>query len=108
MTNHFRGGMSELMRQASRLQRKIEKRKEELKTTTVDASAGNDQVKVVVNGARDLVSITFAPELLKSEVLGMVQDLIVAAVNAGAKKSAELVDAELEKVTGGLKIPGLF
>jgi DNA-binding YbaB/EbfC family protein len=108
MSTHFRGGMSELMRQASRLQRKIEKRKEELKETTVEASAGNEQVKVVVNGARDLVSITIAPELLKAEDLSMVQDLVVAAVNAGMKKSAEVVDAELEKVTGGLKIPGLF
>lgn len=108
MTQHFRGGMSELMRQASRLQRKIEKRKEELKSETIEASAGNDQVKVKVNGGRELVEITIAPELLKAEDLGMVQDLVVAAVNAGLKKSAEMVDAELEKVTGGLKVPGLF
>lgn len=108
MTQHFRGGMSELMRQASRLQRKIEKRKQELTTETIEASAGNDQVKVKVNGGRELVEITIAPELLKSEDLGMVQDLVVAAVNAGLKKSAEMVDAELEKVTGGLKVPGLF
>ena len=107
MTQHFRGGMSELMRQASRLQRKIEKRKQELTTETVEASAGNDQVKVKVNGGRELVEITIAPELLKAEDLGMVQDLVVAAVNAGLKKSAEMVDAELEKVTGGLKVPGL-
>lgn len=108
MTQHFRGGMSELMRQASRLQRKIEKRKEELKTETVEASAGNDQVKVVVNGARELVSVAIAPELLKSEDLSMTQDLLVAAVNAGLRKSGEMVDAELEKVTGGLKIPGVL
>ena len=108
MTTHFRGGMSELMRQASRLQRKIEIRKQELKTATVEASAGNDQVKVVVNGAKELVAIKIAPDLLKSEDLSMVEDLIVAAVNAGGKKATEFVDAELEKVTGGLKIPGLF
>ena len=107
MSTHFRGGMSELMRQASRLQRKIEARKQELKAETVEASAGNDQVKVVVNGARELVSITIAPELLKSEDLSMTQDLLVAAVNAGLQKSGEMVDKELEKVTGGLKIPGL-
>ena len=43
MTTKFRGGMGELMRQASRLQRKVERRKEELKTETVEASAGNDR-----------------------------------------------------------------
>jgi DNA-binding YbaB/EbfC family protein len=78
----FRGGMSELMRQASRLQRKIELRKQELKAETVEASSGNDQVKVVANGARELVSVVIAPELLQGEDLSMVQDLIVAASNA--------------------------
>lgn len=103
----FRGGMSELMRQASRLQRKVAKRKEELKEETVEASAGNDQVKVVVNGAQELVSVTIDPALLKDEDLEMVQDLVVAAVNAGIVKSNEMMEEEIEKVTGGIQIPGI-
>ena len=103
----FRGGMGELMRQASRLQRRVEQRKQELKTETVEASAGNDQVTVTVNGAGEMVSIAIAPELLKSEDLSMVQDLIVAGTNAALKKSQEMIEAEIEKVTGGVKIPGL-
>jgi hypothetical protein len=103
----FRGGMGELMRQASRLQRKVELRKQELKTELVEASAGNDQVKVVANGGGEVVSITIAPELLKGEELTMVQDLIVAATNAALRKSVEMVEAEIEKATGGMKIPGL-
>jgi DNA-binding YbaB/EbfC family protein len=99
--------MGELMRQASRLQRRVEQRKQELKTETVEASAGNDQVKVTVNGGGELVSITLAPELLKQEDLAMVQDLIVAGTNAALKKSQEMIEAEIEKVTGGVKIPGL-
>ena len=105
--SRFRGGMSELMRQASRMQRKIEARKEELKAETVEASSGNDKVKVVVNGGQELVSVAIDPELLKEEDLEMVQDLIVAATNAALTKSNEMVDEELEKVTGGMKIPGL-
>jgi len=104
----FRGGMSELMRQASRLQRKVAVRKEELKSSTVEAGAGNDRVKVVVTGARELASISIDPQLLKEEDLSMVQDLIVAAVNAGMVKSTEMVEAEIEKVTGGVSIPGLM
>ncbi len=103
----FRGGMSELMRQASRLQRKIEQRKAELKENTVDASSGNDQVKVVANGAREIVSITIAPDLLKSDDQSLTNDLIVAACNAALAKASKMVDEELEKVTGGVKIPGL-
>lgn len=104
----FRGGMGELMRQASRLQRKVEARKEELKTETVEASAGNEQVKATANGAHELVKIQIDPALLKTEDLTMVEDLVVAATNAAIQKSREMVEAELEKVTGGLKIPGLM
>jgi len=103
----FRGGMNELMKQASRMQRKIESRKEELKAEEYEASAGNDQVKVTVNGGSELTKIEIAPELLNGEDLDMVQDLIVAATNAALAKARENVDAELEKISGGLKIPGL-
>lgn len=103
----FRGGMNELMRQASRIQRKVEKRKEELKQETMEATGGNGTVKVVVNGARELVSVAVDPELLKNEDLALVQDLIVATANAALAKSAKLVEEELEKITGGVQIPGL-
>ena len=96
------------MRQASRLQRKVEARKQELKDSTVEASAGNDRVKATVNGAGALVNIAIDPELLKQEDLAMVQDLIVAAVNAGIAKSEQFVEAEVEKVTGGIKLPGVL
>ena len=103
----FRGGMSELMRQASRLQRKIEQRKKELAEEKIEASAGGDKVVVTVNGASELVRVKIDPELLKSEDVSMVEDLVVAAANAALAKAKEHVDAELEKVTGGMKIPGM-
>ena len=103
----FRGGMNELMRQASRMQRKIEKRREELSTEEFEASAGGDRVKVVANGGGEIVRIDVDPDLMQQEDLEMVQDLIAAGCNAALTKAKESVEAELEKVTGGLKIPGL-
>lgn len=104
----FRGGMSELMRQASRLQRKIEIRKKELAAETIEATSGGDKVKVSVNGAGSVVRVEIDPELFKSEDKAMVEDLIAAATNAALTKSKEFVEAELEKVTGGMKIPGMI
>ncbi len=104
----FRGGMTELMRQASRMQRKIEQRKAELKSETVEIGVGNDQVKVVANGGLEIVKVTIAPELLTGESLEMAQDLLVAGVNAALKKAQEMLDAELEKVTKGIKMPGVL
>ncbi len=103
----FRGGMGELMRQASRLQRKIEQRKEELKTETIEVSGAGDKITVVASGARELVRLKINPELLKEEDHEMVEDMIVATANQALQKASEMVEAELEKVTGGVKIPGV-
>lgn len=104
---NFRGGMGELMRQANRVQRKVEERREELNTETFEASVGNDKVTAVANGVPELAEIRIDPSLLQEEGLEMAQDLIVAAANAALAKSREHVDAEIEKITGGLSIPGL-
>lgn len=104
---NFRGGMGELMRQAGRIQRRVEKRREELKAETFEASVGNDKVTAVANGVPELAQIRIDPALLQQEDLEMVQDLVVAATNAALTKAREHVDAEIEKITGGLAIPGL-
>ena len=103
----FRGGMGELMRQAGRIQRKVDKRREELNAETFEASAGNGKVTAVANGVPELVELRVDPELLGQEGLDMTQDLIVAAANAALSKAREHVDAEIEKITGGLSIPGI-
>jgi DNA-binding YbaB/EbfC family protein len=99
--------MGELMRQAGRIQRKVERRREELNAETFEASAGNDQVTAIANGIPELVEVRIAPELLQHEDMEMVQDLVVAAANAALTKAREHVDAEIEKITGGLAIPGI-
>jgi len=104
---NFRGGMGELMRQAGRVQRKVEKRREELKAETFEASAGNDKVTAIANGIPELSEIRIDKTLLAEEDLEMVQDLVVAAANAALTKAREHVDAEIEKITGGLSIPGI-
>lgn len=104
---NFRGGMGELMRQAGRIQRKVEKRREELNAETFEASAGNDKVTAIANGIPELAEIKIDPELLQQEDMEMVQDLVVAAANAALTKAREHVDAEIEKITGGLSIPGI-
>jgi DNA-binding YbaB/EbfC family protein len=99
--------MGELMRQAGRIQRKVEQRREELKEETFEASAGNDMVTAVANGVPELAEIRIDPSLLQQEDLEMVQDLVVAAANAALTKAREHVDAEIEQITGGLSIPGI-
>jgi DNA-binding YbaB/EbfC family protein len=103
----FRGGMNELMRQAARVQRKIEETKKSLADKEVVASAVGDKVKATVTYTRKVTRVEIDPEFLKSEGLEMALDAVVAAVNAGIEQADKAMEAELEKVTGGVKIHGV-
>ncbi len=103
----FRGGMNELMRQAARVQRKIEETKKALQDKEVVASAVGDKVKATVTYARKVTRIELDPEFLKNEGLELSLDAVVAAVNSGIELADKAMEAELEKVTGGVKIPGV-
>jgi DNA-binding YbaB/EbfC family protein len=99
--------MGELMRQAARMQRKIDQAKNDLKDKEVTASAVGDKVKVTATYGRKVSRIEVDPEFLKSEGLEMALDGVVTAVNIAIEQADKAMDAELEKVTGGVKFPGI-
>ena len=100
--------MKEMMRQAQRLQQKIQKIQEELAQKTVEVTVGGGMVKAVANGKPEIVSIHLEKEVVDPEDVEMLQDLVVAAVNEALARAKEMVEQEMAKVTGGLNIPGLF
>ena len=103
----FRGGMSELMRQAARMQRKIDAVKTEIKDREVNGTSAGDKVTVVVSCEGKLRSIQIDPDFLKEEGLEMALDAVVAAANTALEAADKLVEAEIAKVTGGIKLPGM-
>jgi hypothetical protein len=90
------------------LQERMERVREELKQKTVEAFSGGGMVTAVANGAQEIVAIKIRPEAVDVNDLEMLEDLVVAAVNMALEKSKELNEEELSKLTGGLKLPGLF
>jgi DNA-binding YbaB/EbfC family protein len=103
----FRGGMNELMRQAARMQRKIEERKAQLKDEELSASTAGDKVRVVVSCEGKIRSITIDPEFLRTEGLELALDSVVAAANAALDDADKKVEAEINKITGGIRVPGM-
>ncbi len=99
--------MGKIMKQAQQLQNKMEKLQEEMASKTVEASAGGGMVKAVANGRQQIVSINIEKEVVDPEDTEMLQDLIIAAVNDALKRSQDMVSEEMNKLTGGMNIPGL-
>jgi nucleoid-associated protein EbfC len=104
----FRGGMNELMRQAARMQRKIEQAKDGLKDRELTVEGLGGKVKVVVTLGRAVKHIEIDKETLKSEDTELVLDGVCAAVNQAIEQADKQMEAELEKITGGVKIPGML
>ena len=97
--------MKQAQRQAQNLQDDMQKVQEELESLTVEGSAGGGVVKIVMSGKQTVESVTIEPEAAAE--LGMLQDLIAAAVNAAFNKTQEIASQKMNSVTGGLNIPGL-
>ena len=98
----------QLMRQAKELQAKLAKAQEELGNAQVEASAGGGAVTVVIDGHQKVQSVKIAPEAVDLQDMGLLEDLVLAAVNEAIKKSQELAQDRLSELTGGFKIPGLM
>ncbi len=101
-------GMGKMLKQAQKLQSNMAKLQEEMAEKTVEATAGGGLVKVVANGKHQILSIQIEKEVVDPEDVEMLQDLIIAAVNEALEKSQEMVSVEMNKLTGGLNIPGLM
>lgn len=100
-------GFGNLMREAQRLQQQMLELQEQVAQKKVQASAGGGMVTVEANGRQELTAIRIDPEVINKDDAQMLEDLVLAACNEALRKARELVQQELGKLTGGLRIPGL-
>ena len=100
--------MNSMLKQAQKMQQDMLRVQEELETKKVEATVGGGSVTAVVSGKKELVKISINPEVVDPEDVEMLEDLILAAVNEGMRKAEELASGEMNKIAGGMNIPGLF
>ncbi|MBQ5986055.1 MAG: YbaB/EbfC family nucleoid-associated protein [Clostridia bacterium] len=98
------GNMQQLMRQAQKMQQDMQKKQAELNAAEFTAQAGGGMVSVTVYGTKELKSITLDPAVVDPDDIEMLQDLIVAGVNAAIKEASETVEREMGKLTGGMNL----
>lgn len=101
-------GMGNVMKQAQKLQAKMQRLQEEMAEKTIETTSGGGMVKVVASGKQQVVSIQIEKEVVDPDDVEMLQDLVLAAANDALAKSHEMVTQEMSKLTGGLNIPGLM
>jgi nucleoid-associated protein EbfC len=100
-------GFGNIMKEAQKLQQQLAAVQDEVAKRKVQATAGGGMVTVEANGKQELVSIKIDREVVNPDDAQMLEDLVLAACNEALRQSREMVQQELGKLTGGLKIPGL-
>ncbi|NMC63372.1 MAG: YbaB/EbfC family nucleoid-associated protein [SAR324 cluster bacterium] len=101
------GNMQGLLKQAQKMQEDLKKAQEKAEQLTVEAQAGGGMVRVVVNGKNRVLSLSIEKEVVNPDDIEMLQDLVIAAINEGMAKVQEAQKSEINKITGGISIPGL-
>lgn len=97
---------NQIIKQAQQMQAKMAEVQEKLDQLRVEGTSGGGMVKVTMSGKGNLVSIKISPEIIDPKEVEVLEDLIVAAINDGKLKGEAKAAEEMEKVTGGLKLPG--
>ena len=99
--------MGALMRQAQKMQTDVAKAQEEVAKMTADGQAGGGMVTVTVNGIFDVQKIAIDKNVVDPSDIGMLQDLVLSAINAANARMREVTKAHMSKVMGGMNIPGM-
>lgn len=100
-------GLGKMMKQMQKVQSELARVQEEMQERTVEGSSGGGAVQVMVNGKQEVCQIKINPEVVDPEDVPMLEDLVMAAVNDALRRCQQMVNSEMGKITGGLKIPGM-
>lgn len=100
--------MKQMMRQAQKMQKELNKAQEEIATMSFEATAGGGMVTAVASGDMNITALTIDPDAVDPEDVEMLQDMIVAAVNEALRGVSEMSNQRMNAVTGGMNIPGLM
>lgn len=99
--------MQKMLKQVQKMQADMEKTQAELKNMTVEATVGGGVVTAIANGNQEITEIKIEPDAVDPDDVEMLEDLVLAAVNEVLRKAQDLAAKEMQKVTGGLNVPGM-
>lgn len=100
--------LQQLARQAQKLQEEMDAVSAQLDETEYSATAGGDAVKAVVTGKMEVKTLEIKPEVIDPDDAEMLSDLVIAAVNEALRAASTDKAERMEKISGGLNMPGLF
>ena len=100
--------MNSMIKQAQKMQDEITELQNDIEARDLSATSGGGAVEVVVTGAKNIKALTIKPEVVDKDDVEMLQDLIISAINEAMADVEKTTEEEMNKITGGVALPGLF
>ena len=100
-------GVGTLLKQAKKMQQRIEEMQKSLEARELDISSGGGAVQVKINGAGKFLAVKLDPEFLKEDPK-LVEETLLNAVSEAATKAKALNDSEMQRISAGFQMPGMF
>ena len=101
------GDLAGIMKQAKQMQSKLKEMQDTMATARFEADSGAGAVSATVTGKLELVGLKINPSVVASGDVEMLEDLVKSAVAAAQRKANEGVKEEMQKMTGGINLPGI-
>ena len=102
------GNMSEMLKKAQKMQEEMAATQAALEEQEYEVSAGGGAVTVKINGKREILSLDIDPDVVDPDDVETLSDIIIAAVNESIKKVDSVSEEEMAKISGQMKLPGMF
>ena len=102
------GNMQAMLRQAQKMQEDMAALQEDLDAREYEVKAGGGMVAVKINGKKEILSIDIQPEIVDPDDIETLSDILVAAVNEAIKRVETTNNQEMDKITKGMSMPGMF
>lgn len=107
-SNAGAANIQQLARQAQKMQEEMDEASKELEEKEYEATAGGNAVKAIVTGKLEVKTLEISKDVVDPEDIEMLSDLVKAAVNEAIRKAQDEKSDTMDRISGGLNIPGLF
>lgn len=97
--------MNTMIKQAQKMQEEMSELTTVLEAKEYVAAVGGGAVKAVVNGKKELLTLTISPEVVDKDDVEMLQDLIISAINESLRIAEKDSEDNMAKITGGMAMP---
>lgn len=99
--------INQIAKMAQQMQTQMAQAQDELRDTTLEATAGGGAVRIVITGAQEVRSVEIDPSAVDPDEVEMLQDLVLSAMNEAIVRSKELERERMGSIAGGLGLPGM-